>query len=90
MGTFKNPWMVSKKKKDTNWLVSGFRALLGATAVDVETTGVNVVGVDGMTLAGAALGVSTLSVVGIMETGTSFPDSRDIGVIGSDGILDPA
>ena len=82
--------MVSRKKKDTSWIASGLRAPLGATAVDVETTGVTVVGVDGTTLAGAALGLSTLSVVGLLRMVMSSPDLRDISAIGSEGILDPA
>ena len=48
------------------------------------------VGVDGTTLAGAVLGVSTLSVVGLLRIGMSSPYSWDIGVIGLEGILDPA
>ena len=61
-----------------------------STTVGVEATGVTVVGVDGTTLAGAALGVPTLSVVGLLGTGRSSQDSQDIGVIGSERILDPA
>ena len=81
--------MVSKRK-DTSWIAIGLREGFGATAVDVEATGVMVVDVDGTILAGAALGVSTWSMVGLLNTGMSSPDSRDVGVIGSEGILDPA
>ena len=90
MDALKSRWMVSRKKKDTSWIASGLRTLLGTTAVDVEMTGVTVVGVDGTTLAGAALGLSTLSVVGLLRMVMSSPDLRDISAIGSEGILDPA
>ena len=77
-------------KKDMSWIASGLREGFGVMTVDVEATGVMVVGVDGTILAEATLGVSALSVVGFLGTRMSSPDSRDIGVIGSESILDPA
>ena len=77
-------------EEEEGYELDRLRAPLGATAVDVETTGVTVVGVDGTTLAGAALGLSTLSVVGLLRMVMSSPDLRDISAIGSEGILDPA
>lgn len=46
----------------------------GVMVVDVEA------------VAGAALGVSALSVVGL-GAGINSPDTQDIGAVGSDGIL---
>lgn len=48
---------------------------------------VGVMLVDVEAVAGAALGVSALSVVGL-GAGINSLDTQDIGVIGSDGILD--
>jgi len=82
--------MVSKKN-DTSWIASGLRAGLGVMAVDVEAVAVaeGKVGVERTTVSGDAdLGVSTLSVVGLLGAGTSSPDTPDTGVIGSEGILD--
>jgi hypothetical protein len=63
---------------------------VGATVVDLEAVVVAGVGIDGSAVAGTTLGVPTLSVVGLLGTGINSPDERDIGVIGSEGILDPA
>ena len=75
------------KKKDTSWMASGLRGVgvVGTTmAVDVEAVGV------GVDTSGAALGVSTLSVVGLLGTGINSPDMRDTGVMGSECMLDSA
>jgi hypothetical protein len=57
-------------------------------AVDIEAVTVAGVGLDNSAEAGDALGVAfSLSVVGLLGGGMNPPDTRDVGVIGSDGIL---
>jgi hypothetical protein len=75
--------MVSKEN-ETSWMASGLRTGtgMGAIAVDVEAVAVMGVGADGSAAAGDALGVSTLSVVGLLSAGLNFPDTWDIRVIG--------
>jgi hypothetical protein len=84
MGTLKRRWMVPKKN-DTS---SGSQTGVGAIAVELEA--VAGVGVDELAVMGAAFGVSTLSVVGLLGKGINSPDERDIGVMGSETILDSA
>ena len=69
------------KKNDTTCIARGLRAAGKGVGVMIE--------VDVEAVAGDTFGVSTLSVVGLLGAGiNSLDDTRDIVVIGSDGILD--